>query len=601
MSDYDELKKEMNRINRAISNKHHEIQKISDELAAIEQEKEAAKSNSDSKLHSDYQEKYKQHLNSILGPIDQNIARVKKEIEEEDASFKDDFAELTEEKFMEACMDTQQLLRQLQEMSTKLSSQLQDLVGPRLYNNVSNNLRETNMKLGVDDLNRAITYFNECEEKTTRMLERPDYVGNGIKNLENKLASFELGTTDSKGAMIFLAIALLLVFFVLYKFVFPVYIVFVCLIGTFHVFRTYSVYEVLLVQKSIIDNIDAIKAKLHEEAKEAAASARAELQQEHQAKADQLQQELQALMEKQINATNASKASFSYDGALIKNALEGTLVNLEKREADAVSNKMLLQKALDDLMKSLTDVKVRMEAVFSSQQNEFLNFEKAGESFILDRQFLLDIDDITKKLTFFTFPETSTMFVYRDRSEAVNFIKLINAQIRSRLHPLAYEVVFYDAVSIGQDCFFFVPETKGKGDTASRLFKIVSIPQDYQEVIKQYTSEMKSRQKSFGQDKSLDEYNERMRAIDSVAIPYLFSFVLDPDDSLVQKMGVATRAAGNYGIYIWAFIEEAQLLKLGSSARKTIEMFESFFVIQNNNVNSRAKSFLLSEYCDKKS
>lgn len=56
MSDYDELKKEMNRINRAISNKHHEIQKISDELAAIEQEKEAAKSNSDSKLHSDYQE-----------------------------------------------------------------------------------------------------------------------------------------------------------------------------------------------------------------------------------------------------------------------------------------------------------------------------------------------------------------------------------------------------------------------------------------------------------------------------------------------------------------------------------------------------------------
>ena len=287
MSDYDELKKEMNRINRAISNKHHEIQKISDELAAIEQEKEAAKSNSDSKLHSDYQEKYKQHLNSILGPIDQNIARVKKEIEEEDASFKDDFAELTEEKFMEACMDTQQLLRQLQEMSTKLSSQLQDLVGPRLYNNVSNNLRETNMKLGVDDLNRAITYFNECEEKTTRMLERPDYVGNGIKNLENKLASFELGTTDSKGAMIFLAIALLLVFFVLYKFVFPVYIVFVCLIGTFHVFRTYSVYEVLLVQKSIIDNIDAIKAKLHEEAKEAAASARAELQQEHQAKADQ--------------------------------------------------------------------------------------------------------------------------------------------------------------------------------------------------------------------------------------------------------------------------------------------------------------------------
>lgn len=43
MSDYEELKKEMHRYNRAVATKHHEIQKINDELKSIEQEKETSK------------------------------------------------------------------------------------------------------------------------------------------------------------------------------------------------------------------------------------------------------------------------------------------------------------------------------------------------------------------------------------------------------------------------------------------------------------------------------------------------------------------------------------------------------------------------------
>ena len=53
MSDYEELKKEMLRYNRAVATKHREIQKINDELKSIEQEKETAKTSSESILHAD--------------------------------------------------------------------------------------------------------------------------------------------------------------------------------------------------------------------------------------------------------------------------------------------------------------------------------------------------------------------------------------------------------------------------------------------------------------------------------------------------------------------------------------------------------------------
>lgn len=68
----------MHRCNRAVATKNHEIQKLNDELKSIEQEKEAAKASSESNLHADYQQKYKDHLNSIIGPIDNEIAEIKK-------------------------------------------------------------------------------------------------------------------------------------------------------------------------------------------------------------------------------------------------------------------------------------------------------------------------------------------------------------------------------------------------------------------------------------------------------------------------------------------------------------------------------------------
>lgn len=88
MSDYEELKKEMHRYNRAVATKHREIQKISDELKSIEQEKETAKTSSESNLHADYQQKYKDHLNSIIGPIDTEIAEIKRNWKKRTLNFK---------------------------------------------------------------------------------------------------------------------------------------------------------------------------------------------------------------------------------------------------------------------------------------------------------------------------------------------------------------------------------------------------------------------------------------------------------------------------------------------------------------------------------
>ena len=145
MSDYEELKKEMHRYNRAVATKNHEIQKLNDELKSIEYEKETAKTSSESNLHADYQQKYKDHLNSIIGPITE-IAEIKKELEDEDSEFQNDFNELTEEKFFEQSINTQQLLQQLQEMSSELRSKLQELVGTRLYTNVSQKQDESRCK-----------------------------------------------------------------------------------------------------------------------------------------------------------------------------------------------------------------------------------------------------------------------------------------------------------------------------------------------------------------------------------------------------------------------------------------------------------------------
>lgn len=600
MSDYDDLKKELHRVSHSVSVKNREIQQLSDELKTIEKEKEAARSSSDVSLKTDYNNKYKQHLDSIIGPIDKKIANTRKELEKENTEFKSEFDSLTEEKFIERCTDTTELLKQVQEMSSELRVKLQNLVGPRLYKSVTSNLKAVSMKLDVSDLDRVITYFNECEDKVTTMLERPDFIGDTIKGIEDRLQSIEGGDVQSKGVSIFLCIVMIVLVFVLYKFVFPFYVIFILMIGAFHLCRTYSVYEILLVQKAIIDNIDSITNKLHEQAKYEAEKARAELQQKHQATESALKAKLDDLIAKQNNAVNASKQSFYYDGASIKSALNSKLVNLEKREADAVTSRSVKMKELDALTQELNEIKSHMDGVFSSQQNEYLNYEKAGESFILDRKFLLDIDDVSRKLSFFELHDDSSLFIYKDREEAINFIKLINVQVRCRLHPSCYEVVYYDDINVGQDCLFFVPETKEKNDLSSRLFRIVSTAKDLTDVIDSYTSEMKARQKNFRQDGNIDAYNEHMLKIDSLPMPYYFMFVLDPPNDLVKKLGAITRAAGMYGIYIFTFVSESTMLAGGSHGKEIVDVHSYFYAIANESVNSRAKSFILDQYCNKK-
>lgn len=598
MSDYEELKKELHRVSHAVSVKNREIQQLNDELTTISKEKDAAKNSSDVSLKEDYNAKYKQHLDNIINPINDEISNTRKQIEDEDASFTEEFNSITEEKYLAQCTDTQDLLAQVQEMSSELRLKLQSLIGKRLYTNVNANLKATSMKLDVDDLDRVIMYFNECEGKVTAMLERPDRIGDCITKVESGLQSFEGGNIESKPVSIFIGVLFIILVLVLYKFVFPFYAVFILLIGGFHIIRTYKVYEILLVQKAIIDNISSIKTKLEEQAKYEAEKARANLQQEHQAKVDSLKQRLQSLNDKQTSAVNASKQSFYYDGASIKSALDSKLVNLDKREADAISAKMSKTQELNSLTLELNEIRQRMEGVFSSKQNEYLNFEQAGESFILDRKFLLDVNDATRKLVFFDLKDASSLFIYREREEAINFIKLINVQVRARLHPSCYEVQYYDTVNVGQDCLFFVPETKEKNDPSSRLFKIISNQEDFTEVIKAYTSEIKTRQKNFRQDGDIDAYNTHMLQIESIPIPYCFCFVLDPPSESIRKLSAISHAAGMYGIYLMTFVSES-FISGNSGSKEIVDANTYFYVITNGSVNSRAKSFVLDNFCNK--
>lgn len=594
MSDYDELKKELHRISKEVSKKHNTIQQIADELNAISTEKQAAETSFNTNKSADYNTKYKEHLNSLIGPIEQNIELVKHELEDEETEFRKEFGELTAEKFMEQCTDTQELCSQVQEMSLTLKTQLQDLVGTRLYNNVSENLKTDRMKLDVTDLDRVIAYFNECEDRVSAMVAKPDYVRNFVTKMESTLQSLEFGKSS-----IFVSLVFVIVFILLYKHVSPIYTVFICAIAVFHLFRTYSIYEILLTQKGIVDNIDAINEKLQEDATREAEYARAELQQAHEEQVQLLQNKLNNLTAKKDAAIAASKDSFFYDGSQMQSAFDSKLVNLDKREADALANKMKHQKELEELMNELESIKCRMDKVFSKQQNAYLNYETAGEQFVLDRKFLLDIDDVTKKLTYFSFPEHCSLFIYKDREEAVNLIRLFNVQIRSRLHPLAYEVVYYDSVNLGQDCYFFVPETSERNDPAERLFRIISDSKECEGVVHNYSTEMRNRQKNFRQDGSIDAYNKHMLEIDSLAIPYYFSFILDPEDSLIKSFRMIT-SSGTYGIYLCVFISEKRLCETGSSSKDIIDIFSQFFAIQNGKVNNRAKDFVLDMYSDKK-
>lgn len=597
-NNYNKLKKSYDTVRKSVLKKNREMQKVNDELDEIQKAR--------AKMEATYKEAYAQEKNEaakayktrVLEPIERNIRNAEKQLQSYRDEFASELAEITEENLAAQCSTQQGILDEVKDASVTLKERMEMAIGKRFYTELSQQLSTQKITLEQDNLHRVISYFNKCDRQLQKMTAKPDRIGTAVAGIEDTLQGLDGSsvTVDRKILAAVSVLLLVLVFFA-YHYVFPFYVLLLSGLAVYNVYRSYLIYKIIIVHKAVQDNVKDIEELLHSQIREEVASRKIETEEFYNSKISSIENQIQKYKSQLTDASVTADNSFQFNDAQLREIYDGGVKRQEDKEMTLLQQKRGLKSELDSLTEDANEIKKELDKIIDGLKGDYLNFEKVGTSPLFQPNFLFDIDIKKSRPVFFEHPEKSCMILYDSREDAINFIKLLCVQIRASVSPKCYTMTYYDDKTLGRDCIFFVPEVTDKADAVLKLFQIKTEAEDLKSLIMDYAVDMRKRQKDLREDRTIKRYNEHMLEIESITMPYIFSFLLDPPSEVVKSPNAVLllRTAGDYGIMLHLFYSLADFYEMGKGAKDIIESVDRIYVLQDGHYLERAKDFVMDK------
>lgn len=601
-NEYNKLRKNYDLIRKEVASKNKDLQKLDAELLEIK--------NARKKMIKNYQASYVEEQASaaaaykikILDPIEKSIAAAEDQLLTYKNDYEKDLSEITEENFLARCSTQQSILDDVKNASSLLQQRFETALGKDFYSKLVNHLSINRIKLQQSDLDRVITYFNRCEKSLLKMSDKPDRIGTVISSADSVLKDLNGSVLSIDKKLIgVIAIAILFLFSLAYKYVFPFYVFLLSFVFMYNVYRSYLIYKIMIVHKAVEDNIQDIQNLLHAQVRDDVEVKRNETKMYYEQRIAEAEATVKRYKKQLTDSSVVAENSFKFDDSSIRAVYDSSVKRQEAKEQGLLQMKKQLKNESAALTKQLDEIKGRLDTMIDDMKNAYINFDQVGTSVLFQPEMLFDIDLRKSKPIFFTHPEKSCLILYDDRMDAVNFTRLLCVQIRASMSPKCYAMTYYDDKTLGRDCLSFVPESKVKGDAVLQLFQLKTTANDLKETVLNYTMEMRKRQKDLREDRSIKKYNRHMMELKSITLQYLFGFWLDVPSSIISlpEMTLLLRTAGDYGIFLHLFMHVSDLYDTGKKAKDFVESVDRVYLLQNGECLERAKDFVIDNMLKK--
>lgn len=270
----------------------------------------------------------------------------------------------------------------------------------------------------------------------------------------------------------------------------------------------------------------------------------------------------------------SAKERFQFDDNKLKEDKDDLLIVNRNRKLELERVKLEEKQKYDSLLKEIEKTKVQFNQVADSLKNKYLNCDKVGDSYIMDSNFLLDIDTATKKPKFFEFNFGSNLFLYNNLDDVVNFIRLFVVQVRARLKPSCINMTVFDDKFMGKDYLCFRELEDEKYDN---VMKILINKEELKEYVNELSEISITRTTNIKREfRNIVEYNQFMLSQNSLPESYTFFFVQDIDINtlLETKFRQIILNGSDLGIYTFVFLNIDNFSKGGNNASELINYFD---------------------------
>lgn len=594
---YNEIKSKIDDCRKRIFDTKKLLRSNEEEHTQLKQSMQDVETNYQLNLRNEKDKALSDYLDKAVFSVNDDIAAVDIQLNDTNERYTKEIEKLENSDISNLYSDEQAMTAEVRASLAVLQENMSKSVSNRFQVELENQLDTQQINIEPDDVDGIVRFFNKQSRNISKLSK-----GSTLDNfMEKVLNAFHITLPDkaetNKDKVTYgvLSIVIIVLFVLAAKYVFPFYVLFLFLLMIYNIAKHYKIFTALIAQKVVKDNLSVIEDSLKESAIKQRDMKIANLRKEFDDKMLSLQQTKDSLLATKNSTLEQARSSFKFDDSSTQDRYQNAvkinnsrLLNLEKNNTQLTEHLSKLQQELETYEKELTQIA-------GDAQSSYLNYDKIGDAIEFNPKFIIDVKN--KKPVFFTHPKDSVLFIY-DRIEDVNdFIRLIVLQLRIRMNPSNLLCTLIDVDGLGVSCLPF--NTVAEDDEAiSSLFKILTDRSEIKTALSEYNDIVAKRimsiRKSYA---NIEEYNRDMQSSDSLTETFDFIFFINPSTQQVNEEDFRKvfSNGGSLGVYMNIFIKKDEFYNMGEPAKQLIDNCGGIFVIQDGNIQKRAKEFALEK------
>ena len=600
---YDDLKIKLTNLQRDLAKCRENIENYERQSKHLEHEELNIKQSFERTLSEESNKELNQYVNNLSAPVANKVTELEDELLELEDRFKEEMSKFSKEDLTDYYYSESEMLEDVHKALAMLNERLTNLIGERFQKELNQQLDSVSFKIQEDDLEEICDYF----EKLTEYFDNIQNNNSKVTSIENIIKKLNtLGNaleTGNKQLTLVVMIVLCFIFYFAFKFVFPIYVIALAMFTIYNVKLSSKIYTTSLLRKVIEDNISAIEQMYRDKALAQLNQEKRELEESYKETKNELENELSDTKNKLESILMSAKERFTYDDDKLRENQNNLLIVNKNKKSELERLKLQEKQKYDSLLKELEVTKQQFDQAADNLKNKYINFDKVGDSYVMDKDFLLDIDAVTKKPKFFEFNFGSNLFIYSDITDVINFIKLFVVQVRARLKPSCINMTIFDDKFMGRDYLCFKETEDDKYDNIMRL--LIN-----KEELKNYVGELSelsiTRTTNIKREfNNIIEYNNFMLSQNSLPESYTFFFVQDIvlNTLLETTFRQILLNGSDLGIYPFVFLSMENFSQGGNDAKELIKYFDNIYTFDqdathqyegsNTILKRKAKDFVL--------
>lgn len=600
---YDDLKIKLTNLQRDLAKCRENIENYERQSKHLEHEELNIKQSFERTLSEESNKELNQYVNNLSAPVANKVTELEDELLELEDRFKEEMSKFSKEDLTDYYYSESEMLEDVHKALAMLNERLTNLIGERFQKELNQQLDSVSFKIQADDLEEICDYFEKLTEYFDNIQNNNSKV-TSIENIVKKLNTIGNALeTGNKQLTLVVMLVLCFIFYFAFKFVFPIYVIALAMFTIYNVKLSSKIYTTSLLRKVIEDNISAIEQMYRDKALAQLNQEKRELEESYKETKNELENELSDTKNKLESILMSAKERFTYDDDKLRENQNNLLIVNKNKKSELERLKLQEKQKYDSLLKELEVTKQQFDQAADNLKNKYINFDKVGDSYVMDKDFLLDIDAVTKKPKFFEFNFGSNLFIYSDITDIINFIKLFVVQVRARLKPSCINMTIFDDKFMGRDYLCFKETEDDKYDNIMRL--LIN-----KEELKNYVGELSelsiTRTTNIKREfNNIIEYNNFMLSQNSLPESYTFFFVQDIvlNTLLETTFRQILLNGSDLGIYPFVFLSMENFSQGGNDAKELIKYFDNIYTFDqdathqyegsNTILKRKAKDFVL--------